>query len=65
MSGKVVGDMAYENIQFGDLNVPKLQIGIANEVIVPLMDEVKWDGIVGLALPTDKMKAEGILPVMD
>jgi len=29
------------------------------------MDEVKWDGIVGLALPTEKMKNQGVLPVMD
>lgn len=40
MSGKVIGNMAFESIMFGDLIVPRLEIGIANEVEVPLMDEV-------------------------
>jgi len=31
-------------------------IGIADEVEVPLMDDVKWDGILGLAYPNDNLK---------
>lgn len=51
LSGKVQGDMARETISLGDLTVPLQIIGIATEVEVPLLDEVVWDGILGLAYP--------------
>jgi hypothetical protein len=43
--------MARETIGLGDLIVPDQIIGIATEVEVPLLDEVVWDGILGLAYP--------------
>jgi hypothetical protein len=51
LSGKVQGDMARETITLGDLVVKEQIIGIATEVEVPLLDEVVWDGILGLAYP--------------
>jgi hypothetical protein len=38
-----------ETIILGDLVVPNQVIGVANVVNVPLLDEVVWDGILGLA----------------
>jgi hypothetical protein len=43
--------MAKETITLGDLTVNNQIIGIATEVEVPLLDEVVWDGILGLAYP--------------
>jgi len=31
-------------------------IGIANEVEIPLLDEVIWDGILGLSFPNENLK---------
>lgn len=56
LSGKVQGDMARETITLGDLVVKEQIIGIATEVEVPLLDEVVWDGILGLAYPNQNLK---------
>lgn len=65
LSGKVQGDMARETIGLGDLTVPGQIIGIATEVEVPLLDEVVWDGILGLAYPNQNLKNQKILPLFD
>lgn len=65
LSGKVEGKMATENIQVGDLIIPNQVIGIANEVDIPLLDEVIWDGILGLAYPNNNLKKQGISPLFD
>lgn len=41
--------MVYEDIMIGDLKVKNQVIGIANEVDIPLLEDVTWDGILGLA----------------
>ena len=48
LSGKVEGEMCKENIGLGDLIIPHQVIGVAREVEIPLLDEVIWDGILGL-----------------
>jgi len=48
--------MAKETIRLGDMDVPHQIIGIANEVEIPLLDEVTWDGILGLAYPNQNLK---------
>lgn len=65
MSGKVQGDMARETIHIGDLSVPHQTIGIATEVQIPLLDEVTWDGILGLAYPNYNMRKKQIKPLFD
>jgi len=45
----VSGKMGKETIILGDLVVPNQIIGVADRVDVPLLDEVTWDGILGLA----------------
>lgn len=57
--------MARETITLGDLVVKEQIIGIATEVEVPLLDEVVWDGILGLAYPNQNLKNQKILPLFD
>jgi len=49
LSGRVAGEMGKETIILGDLKVKNQVIGMAYEVSIPLLDEVIWDGILGLA----------------
>lgn len=48
--------MAYENIEIGDLKIHKQVIGVAKEVNIPLLDNVDWDGIIGLAYANQNLK---------
>ena len=41
--------MVYEDITIGDLKVKNQVIGIAHDVDIPLLEDVIWDGILGLA----------------
>lgn len=65
LSGKVEGDMCMENIGLGDLMIQGQVIGVANEVEIPLLDEVIWDGILGLAYPNKNLQHKGISPLFD
>jgi len=65
LSGKVEGIMATESIGLGDLIIPHQVIGVANEVSIPLLDEVIWDGILGLAYPNKNLRKQGIKPLFD
>ncbi len=38
---------------------------MANSIDIPLFEEAKWDGIVGLAYPNSKVRESGIWPLMD
>lgn len=57
--------MGKETIILGDLKVKNQVIGMAYEVSIPLLDEVIWDGILGLAYPNDNLKSQGIKPIFD
>lgn len=65
LSGKVQGDMATETISLGDLLVHNQVIGVAKEVEIPLLDEVIWDGILGLAHPNSNLREKHISPLFD
>lgn len=65
LSGKVEGDMSLETIGLGDLVVSNQVIGIASEVEIPLLDEVCWDGILGLAYPNKNLRKKNISPLFD
>jgi len=65
LSGKVQGDMCMETIGLGDLIIKDQVIGIAKEVEIPLLDEVIWDGILGLAYPNKNLVSKGIAPIFD
>lgn len=40
-------------------------IGLATSEEVPVLKHVTWDGIVGLAYPTQRLKSQGVLPLLD
>jgi len=65
LSGKVLGKMVYETVQIGDLPIPNQVVGLADTVDIELMDDVIWDGILGLAYPNPQLSARGVLPLFD
>ena len=65
LSGKVEGALVTEDVRVGGLLVPGQQFGAASTVDVPLLDEVKWDGIVGLAYPSSALARRGVTPLFD
>ena len=48
--------MIFETITIGDLTVHNQVIGMANQVDIPLLEDVTWDGILGLAYPNANLK---------
>ena len=65
LSGTVEGEMCHENVFLGDLEVPKQVVGIAKKVDIELLDDVIWDGIIGLAYPNEDLLEKKINPLMD
>eukprot|EP00742_Colponemidia_sp_Colp-10_P000450 GILJ01000491.1.p1 GENE.GILJ01000491.1~~GILJ01000491.1.p1 ORF type:complete len:437 (+),score=60.40 GILJ01000491.1:76-1386(+) len=65
LSGKVNGVMGMDTVLLGDLAVPGQIIGVATDVDIPLLDEVVWDGILGLAYPNQNLINQGIMPLFD
>jgi hypothetical protein len=65
LSGKIEGFMAKDYVCVGALCVSEQVFGMADTIDVPLLDEVVWDGIIGLAFPNDQLSTQGITPLMD
>jgi len=51
----VTGKQGYETIFVDGIEVPNQIIGIADVVNIPLLDDVAWDGIIGLAFANHKL----------
>jgi hypothetical protein len=65
LSGKVEGYMAKDIVTVGPLQVTGQVFGAADIIDVPLLDEVVWDGIVGLAYPNPDLDKQGVVPLFD
>jgi len=65
ISGKVAGPLIRADVKVGDLTVPNQILGLAKTLDIELLDEVVWDGIVGLAYPTRGLVSKGVTPLMD
>ena len=65
LSGKIEGFMAKDYVCVGALCVSEQVFGMADIIDVPLLDEVVWDGIIGLAFPNEQLSSQGITPLMD
>ena len=66
LSGAVEGPLAKDVVTIGDNMVVKDQVfGMARQIDVPLLDDVVWDGIIGLAYPNEELSGEGIKPLFD
>lgn len=49
----------------GDEAIPNQVVGFATSEEVPIMKHVIWDGIIGLAYPNQRLKSQGVRPLMD
>ena len=65
LSGKIEGYMAKDYVCVGALCVAEQVFGMADTVDVPLLKEVVWDGIIGLAFPNSNLQEQGVVPLMD
>lgn len=65
LSGKVVGQMVHEMVRLGDVTVEGQIVGLADTVDIELLDDVVWDGILGLAYPNPSLTASGAVPLFD
>jgi hypothetical protein len=43
--------MGTEKVNIGDITIFNQTIGLAKEADIPILDEVNWDGIIGLGFP--------------
>eukprot|EP00462_Mataza_sp_D1_P008158 CAMPEP_0175164364 /NCGR_PEP_ID=MMETSP0087-20121206/26366_1 /TAXON_ID=136419 /ORGANISM="Unknown Unknown, Strain D1" /LENGTH=264 /DNA_ID=CAMNT_0016453375 /DNA_START=369 /DNA_END=1160 /DNA_ORIENTATION=- len=65
ISGKVAGPFLFETVKLGQVEVTNQLVGVAAQIDIPLLDTVKWDGILGLAFPTAHLVSEGLSPFFD
>lgn len=65
ISGKVSGPMVVADVGVGGLVVPNQILGLAHRLDIELLDEVVWDGIVGLAFPSRALVTKGVTPLFD
>lgn len=65
LSGKVEGLLGTDIVRLGPLQVTQQALGAADQIDVPLLDDVDWDGIVGLAYANPKLMKEGVEPLFD
>jgi len=66
LSGAVRGDLVFQKVRIPSLiEVDKQVVGLATVVDIELLDDVVWDGILGLAYPTPQLVRDGTLPLFD
>ena len=65
MSGRLAGNFASEPVALNGLSVPEQTVGFAENINVPILDDVVWDGIVGLAFQNKKLAKMEISPLFD
>jgi len=47
--------MGIETINIDGIQIPNQIIGVADVVNIPLLDDVAWDGIIGLSFANHKL----------
>jgi len=65
ISGRVTGPMVHDRVAVGPIVIPDQMVGVARTVDVNLLDDVVWDGIMGLAFPHRSVLARGVIPVFE
>jgi len=57
--------MIFDTVTIGDMRVKNQVLGLADQVDIPLLEDVTWDGILGLAYPNSNLKNQGIKTLME
>jgi len=65
VSGKLEGPLGYDTVSLGALTVPHQTFAAANQINIPLMSSVQWDGILGLAYPYITPGSRNVHPLFD
>ncbi|KAH0478720.1 MAG: uncharacterized protein KVP18_001414 [Porospora cf. gigantea A] len=66
LSGSLQGYQSEELLSFGDdLIVPRQTVDFATFIDIPVLADIAWDGIAGLAFQTGDQKAKGQLPLVE
>ncbi|GAB65549.1 aspartyl protease [Plasmodium cynomolgi strain B] len=66
LSGKVIGFDGYDTIKLGhNLSVPNTNIAFATKIEIPVLEEFKWDGILGLGFENADSRQRGMKPFLD
>ncbi|SPJ10748.1 plasmepsin VII [Plasmodium sp. DRC-Itaito] len=66
LSGKIVAFEGYDTLYLGKkLKIPHTNISFATKVNIPVLEEFKWDGIIGLGFENGDSIKRGIKPFLD
>ena len=69
LSGQVEGSLVTERLVIDGLEIPRIAVGAASDVDIRLLDDIAWDGILGLAYPpapsSDTTMIDDRVPVFD
>ncbi|CRG97354.1 plasmepsin VII, putative [Plasmodium gallinaceum] len=66
LSGKIIGFDGYERIKLGkNLIIPNTNISFATNIDIPILEDFKWDGIIGLGFENEDSRNRGIKPFLD
>lgn len=66
LSGKVIGFDGYDTIKLGaNLSVPNTNIAFATKIEILVLEEFKWDGILGLGFENADSRQRGMKPFLD
>lgn len=65
MSGRVKGDISKASVEIGGLKLENIYLGIALDIDIPILEDVIWDGIVGLSFQNRKLKQQNIPTLFD
>ncbi|CAG9481772.1 aspartyl protease, putative [Plasmodium vivax] len=66
LSGKVIGFDGYDTVKLGaNLSVPNTNIAFATKIEIPVLEEFKWDGILGLGFENEDSRKRGMKPFLD
>ena len=55
----------YDTVKLGEIILTEQPLATADTIKVPLLADVVWDGVLGLAYPNKDLYDEGVIPVFD
>lgn len=66
LSGRIQGFDGYDTVKLGaDLEIPHTNISFATNIEIPILEDFKWDGILGLGFENEDSRKRGIKPFLD